>query len=107
MKNCNDGISPSDSEYVTDEDKDVFSEVCMLEAGYLRFDFDPKNVNGRLHPLNHLDVNYSKDATYKIGLHEKMETEKFLQLLDNSQERFFIEKESRWKRWLSVLLGRK
>lgn len=107
MKNCNDGVSPSDPDYATDEDKDVFSEVCMLEAGYLRFDFDTKNAKGKIHPLNHLDINYSKDATYKIGLHEKMKPEMFLQILDNSKERYFIEKESRWKRWLSVLLRRK
>ena len=98
MKNCNDGVSPTDPDYVTDEDKDVFSEVCMLETGYLRFDFDPKNAKGKMHPLNHLDINYSKDATYKIGLHERIEPVKFLQLLDNSKERFFIEKPSFWSK---------
>lgn len=98
MKNCNDGISPSDPDYVTDEDKDVFSEVCMLEAGYLRFDYDLKNAKGNIHPVNHLDINYSKDATYKIGLHERIEPEKFLQLLDNSKERFFIGKPSFWSK---------
>lgn len=104
MKACNDGVNPADSDFVTDEDKDVYSEICMLEAGYLRFDYDPSNVNGRFHPLNHLDINYSKDVTYKIGLHEKMKPEKFLQLLDNSQERFFIERPSWWSR-LKVKFG--
>ena len=96
MNHCNDGVSPTDPDFVTEEDKEIFSNICMLEAGYLRFDYDSKNANGKVHPLNHLDINYSRDATYKIGLHERMEPEKFLQLLNNSQNRFFIEGPSIW-----------
>lgn len=102
MKTCNDNILATDPEYVTDEDKDVFSEICMIEAGYLRFDYDLKSANGKIHPLNHLDINYSKNATFKIGLHEKMRPEKFFHFLNNSKERFFIEKPSIWERLKDV-----
>lgn len=94
MKTCNDGILDTEPEYVSDEDKDIFSEICMIEAGYLRYDYDLKGANGRVHPLNHLDINYSKNATFKIGLHEKLKPEKFFHFLNNSRERFFIEKPS-------------
>ena len=103
MKNCNDGVSSSDPDFVTDEDKNIFSEICMLEAGYLRFDFDSKNANGKIHPVNHLDVNYSREATYKIGLYEKMKPEMFLKLLDNSKERLYIEGYSLWHRIKGLL----
>lgn len=46
----------------------LIQEILLSEPGYLRFDFDPDLENGHLHPLNHLDINYSNEGTYKLGL---------------------------------------
>lgn len=43
-------------------------EIIQFEPSYIRFDNDKKNENGDLHPLNHLDINYSQSGTYKLGL---------------------------------------
>ncbi len=50
----------------------LLEEILHFEPSYIRYDFDPDNVNGELHPLNHLDINYSQYGTYKIGLEEKI-----------------------------------
>ncbi|NCT74002.1 MAG: hypothetical protein GXC78_05685 [Chitinophagaceae bacterium] len=46
----------------------LLEEIFQFEPSYIRYDNDPENENGRLHPLNHFDVNYSQHSTFKIGL---------------------------------------
>ncbi|WP_340271314.1 hypothetical protein ABM428_05525 [Sulfitobacter sp. TCYB15] len=50
----------------------VISELVRTDDGYVRADHDPKNENGNLHPLDHLDIFYSQGATLKVGLLGKM-----------------------------------
>ena len=98
LDNCNNGIPPTEVEYVTDSDKELYTQLCTIEPGYLRFDYDEKNKNGRLHPLNHLDLNYSSDSTYKIGIYEHLSREGFLRFLNNDEERFYLESDKCWTR---------
>jgi len=58
-------------------------EIIQYEPSYIRYDNDPANENGKFHPLDHLDVNYSQYGTYKLGL-PKYITEKYFENLQNT-----------------------
>lgn len=49
----------------------IYSHMMTCEPGYLRYDYDEENKEKPNHPLNHLDINFSKKSTYKIGLPDK------------------------------------
>ena len=46
--------------------------VLSFEIGYLRYDYDERYNNGDIHPLNHLDINFTNGSTFKLGLKEKI-----------------------------------
>lgn len=48
----------------------IYMYLKPFEMGYLRYDHDVDHVAPN-HPLNHLDINLSKECTYKIGLPDK------------------------------------
>jgi hypothetical protein len=39
-------------------------------------------MNGKLHPLNHLDINYEANCTYKIGLRDKIKLNHLIDVVD-------------------------
>lgn len=55
-------------------------QVLSLESGYVRYDFDERNENGRFHPLNHLDLNYNV-GTFKIGFYRRLTPYEFMTVL--------------------------
>ena len=55
-------------------------QVLSLEHGYLRYDYDKDNENGRFHPLNHLDLNYYT-GKFKIGLYGRLAPYEFMTIL--------------------------
>lgn len=60
----------------------IIMRILASEIGYIRFDYDPVHENGNMHPLNHLDVNYSGRCTYKLGLKNRICMEEFIDILD-------------------------
>lgn len=73
--------------------------VCLLsyETGYVRYDYDLENYEkykslGKpdLHPLNHLDINYTSNATYKIGIKNAIDINVFLDCLDPNTDCWFF-----------------
>lgn len=60
----------------------LLEEIFLFEPSYIRYDLDPDRVNGKLHPLNHLDINYSQYSTFKLGLNETI-TESYFENLQN------------------------
>ncbi|QIE58717.1 hypothetical protein G5B37_03810 [Rasiella rasia] len=46
----------------------ILEEIFQSEPAYVRYDYDIDNEDGKKHPLNHLDINYSSYGTYKLGL---------------------------------------
>lgn len=60
----------------------LLEEIFQFEPSYIRYDFDPDNANGKLHPLNHLDLNYSQYGTFKLGLFETI-TQGYFENLQN------------------------
>lgn len=70
----------------------LFTSLYAYEPGYIRYDYDPENENGHVHPRYHLDINYSKRGTYKIGLWENMTIDSFTELLDLSTDCYYASK---------------
>ena len=60
----------------------ILFKLWYMEDGYIRYDYDPVHENGRIHPLYHLDVNYSSNLTYKIGLKDALNMDAFQNFLD-------------------------
>lgn len=53
-----------------------------MEDGYIRYDYDPANEDGDIHPLYHFDINYSSAVTYKIGLNKPIKGNDFQDTLN-------------------------
>ena len=68
----------------------VFKDTLLSEAGYIRFDHDTTNENGTLHPLNHFDICYSTEATYKIGINSHVKLDKFADILNVNTDCHFL-----------------
>lgn len=60
----------------------IIMRTVASEVGYIRFDHDPIYEKGNIHPLNHLDINYSGCCTYKLGLKNKICIDEFIDILD-------------------------
>lgn len=83
---------------VADESKNIEVEVLwklinrmtLFDVGYLRYDYDEKYKNGKLHPLNHLDINYESSCTYKIGLKDKIRLDQLIDVVDVVSECSFL-----------------
>lgn len=60
----------------------LFRELLISEDGYIRYDHDPDNAAGDMHPLHHLDVFYSSGSTFKLGLRNSIDTATFEDYLD-------------------------
>lgn len=61
----------------------LLEEIFLFEPSYIRYDHDPEHENGVLHPLNHLDINYSQYSTFKLGLNSII-TEPYFENLQNT-----------------------
>lgn len=66
--------------------------LLFFEDGYIRYDFDSENENGRLHPLIHYDIFYSNASTFKIGLYKENDIKDFQDFLNLRTNCHFIEK---------------
>ena len=79
----------------TDKDIDMcfglILRLLSMELGYIRYDYDPERENGRLHPLYHVDINYSTKGTYKLGMNKKMETAEFIDMLDTKTDCRYVQ----------------
>jgi hypothetical protein len=89
-------LNPSLTDYYIESDTGdsdgimILEEIFQSEPAYIRYDVDPKNENGKLHPLNHLDINYSTYGTYKIGLEKHIEKLSFDDFLNIRSDCFFL-----------------
>ena len=59
-----------------------FYKNFSTDLGYIRYDYDEKHENEKIHSLHHLDINYSSKGTYKIGLKKALKDEDFIDMLD-------------------------
>lgn len=68
----------------------LFRELLMQEDGYIRYDYDPKQSNGHLHPLHHLDVFYTSGSTFKLGLKRNVSLENFSDVLNRNTNCHYV-----------------
>ena len=70
----------------------IINLLTYHEDGYLRYDKDLANENGRLHPLYHIDVCYSSHSTFKIGLDTALDQSSFGDLLNTKTDCYYLSK---------------
>lgn len=85
-------LSNFDNKPNKDQIWQIIKKLLIFESGYLRFDYDEENQNGKLHPLNHLDINYSSESTYKIGMSKIIDCGTFIDILDINTDSHYISK---------------
>ena len=68
----------------------LLEEIMQFEPSYIRYDNDPTNENSKLHPLDHLDINYSQPGAYKLGLPKAISRAYFENLQNINTECCFI-----------------
>ena len=88
FENLFDIISNFDCDYYK-----MIIDLITFEDGYVRYDYDEEHANGKLHPLNHLDINYNGKNQYKIGLNKEIDYEKFIDIINLETNCYFIEKQ--------------
>ena len=64
-------------------------ELLLMEDGYIRYDFDSEHFSeykkrgeDHKHPENHYDLFYSTQATFKLGLENKIKDTELIDLLN-------------------------
>lgn len=60
----------------------VLKRLLLIEDGYLRYDYDPIHFHAETHPLDHLDIFYSPECTFKVGLEATITHELLVDILD-------------------------
>ncbi|CZZ29758.1 TPA: hypothetical protein I3313_004973 [Enterobacter hormaechei subsp. hoffmannii] len=69
---------------------DIFTSLITDDHGYFRFDDDPDNENGRIHPRYHFDLFYKNSTTIKIGVSQNITAPYFLNLFDKSVSKYYL-----------------
>lgn len=69
----------------------ILSQLFTVELGYIRYDLDEEHADKVYHPLNHLDINYTSNATYKIGLKKMINMEDMVSLLNVNSKCIYLE----------------
>lgn len=94
-ENCLDFIDPISE--VENEYWGIIRELFLMEDGYIRYDKDQKgfdeaknNNKEHKHPLNHLDVFYSNQNTFKIGLKNDIMDSDFIDILNRETDCRYI-----------------
>jgi hypothetical protein len=70
----------------------VLKKLLVFESGYLRYDYDEEREDGKLHPLHHLDINYSSDSTFKVGINNLINCDYLIDILDINTDSHYISK---------------
>lgn len=71
----------------------VIKTLITFEPGYIRYDYDVENYEEYIHPLHHIDVNYSDMGTFKLGINnnikivDRLKLDKFEDILLDGKSR--------------------
>lgn len=69
---------------------DAFLSTLSEDHGYFRFDDDPKNANGRIHPRYHYDFFFLNSTSIKFGADTVENIECFYSMCDPSIAKRFL-----------------
>ncbi|CAH1553612.1 hypothetical protein [Vibrio rotiferianus] len=69
---------------------DTFASLISEEHGYFRFDDDPNNINGNIHPRYHFDIFCTNSSALKVGTPCLVGTDYFLALADKTVEKKYL-----------------
>ncbi|MDO4336857.1 MAG: hypothetical protein Q4C91_02085 [Eubacteriales bacterium] len=93
LENVMDFIIESAEDYEYQNIDDIWRllfKLWYMEDGYIRYDYDPEHENNKIHPLHHLDVNYSSGTTYKIGLMDALKIDELRDILDTTTDCLYL-----------------
>ncbi|MCA9925371.1 MAG: hypothetical protein KC421_23540 [Anaerolineales bacterium] len=65
--------------------------LLLFEGGYVRYDYDIIHTKDKVHPLNHVDVFYSSNSTFKLGIHSRIPLESMIDCLDLESDCHFLD----------------
>ena len=70
----------------------VIRHLWQFEPGYIRYDYDDnaERVDVEMHPLNHLDICYSGNTTFKLGLEQRIDQSVMKVILDINERSYYI-----------------
>lgn len=68
----------------------ILQDLFLFEPGYIRYDYDKSHENGKLHPLQHFDVNYTNDASFKLGLSKENGIEQMIKFINKKSETLYL-----------------
>lgn len=69
---------------------DAFASLIADDHGYFRFDDDPKNEDGKVHPRYHFDFFYKNSSSIKVGIDRHADIECFYSLFDGDREKHYL-----------------
>ena len=75
------------------EQKELWNFLVYLiyyDTGYIRYDYDADNVNGDIHPLMHIDINYEEGASLKFGLGQQLNLQDFVSMISKKTRCFYL-----------------
>ena len=75
-----------DDATVLDTSLFLFEHLVFCEWGYIRFDYDPSHARGKRHPSSHLDVNFSRHISYKLGLKKKIDVDALINIIGSETD---------------------
>lgn len=67
----------------------IMNLLMTIEPSYVRYDHDLKSKDSKVHPIDHMDVNFNKLATFKLGLKGRVSPDKFESYLSPNTKSLF------------------
>jgi hypothetical protein len=75
----------------------TFRDLLLLEDGYIRYDkdevgFEKAKTDGHehRHPLNHIDIFYTNQVTFKLGLNQEYTNKDLIDLMDRKTDSKYL-----------------
>lgn len=63
----------------------LFEYLLFEEPAYIRYDYDKKTNSEIIHPVNHFDINFTPNFSFKLGLPRQINEEDYNNILDKGE----------------------
>lgn len=68
----------------------LITYLLTFEPGYLRFDHDFVQALPGIHPLDHIDFNYTNKIEFKVGVESRLDHQQLINILDLNRPCFSL-----------------